>query len=690
MTISNNTHKQLVVLLLIFVVGVLSIVGVNYIFSNLLDDLEKQTVNYKAKIAIGEFLSEDIQQLRSLFFELATTSSNKRMIKALDDEINKRVKSIEEMLDVLENGGTLKRVMRLNIVNQHSIEREVVYVRGNDEQIVLEVIDIKPKIQEFFNLKQKLIELIDKRQDAIINDNLQDFLNSVRELQLFHRSIPAFFIRFAENNSRLLYEGELKLIKLQEEIDSKKESYVLIEVFLVVLILALVMGLGYTISRSISRTNKELISLNNKLNSNLEELENQKLFIRRILDAQSNIVLVTNGIKILDVNLAMFNFLNEFKNLEEFLKEHECICDYFIPFGNDLRYILKKDYNGDNWAEYVYHNPELDHRVAIKKDGRIYHFKLNIDRQTFANDECILVVVLNDITIEVETQKSLQILNENLENIVKEKTKELQDLNENLKQKVIIEVEKNRKKDQQMIQQSRYAALGEMIGNIAHQWRQPLSAISTTSSGMKLQLELGIAGNQDIQKAFDDIMYYVNFLTQTIEDFRGFFRRDENKEPFNLIESLNGTLKIVSATYKDNNIRVITDFKADNFTILGSQSELSQVFLNILNNAKDVLVDKGVEDKKIYINIDRVENDVIVYIQDNGGGIPGEIIEKVFDPYFTTKHKSQGTGIGLYMSKEIVEKKLNGFLSVKNRDVTIDNEHFEGACFVISIPLNKE
>lgn len=686
---SNNTYRQLLALLLIFVIGVFSIVGVNYIFSDLLNDLEKQTVNHKAKISIGEFLSEDIQQLRSLFFELATTSSSKRMIKTLDDEINNIVHSIENTLNILENGGTLKRVIRLNIVNQHSIEREVVYEKENDEQLVLEVIDIKPKIQEFFDLKQKLIELIDKRQDALLNNNLQEFSNSVRELQLFHRSIPAFFIRFAENNSRLLYEGELKLMKLQEEIESKKASYVVIEVSLVILILIFVLVLGYAISRNINRTNKELFSLNNKLNSNLEELENQKLFVRGILDAQSNIVLVTSGAKILDANLAMFGFLNEFKNLEEFLKVHECICDYFIPFENDLRYILKKDYNGDNWAEYVYHNPELDHRVAIKKNSRVYHFKLNIDRQTFVNDDHILVVALNDITIEVETQKSLQILNENLESIVKEKTKELQDLNENLKQKVIIEVEKNRKKDQQMIQQSRYAALGEMIGNIAHQWRQPLSAISTTSSGMKLQLELGVAGNEDVQKAFDDIMYYVKFLTQTIEDFRGFFRKDEKKEPFNLIDSLNSTLKIISAAYKDNSIRVMTDFKSNAFIVQGSQSELSQVFLNILNNAKDILVEKAVEDKKIHIFIEEVDNDVVVYIQDNGGGIPDEIIEKVFDPYFTTKHKSQGTGIGLYMSKEIIEKKLNGFLTVKNREITLTDEHFEGACFVISIPLYK-
>lgn len=685
----NSTYKQLIILLLIFVVGIFSIVFLNLLFSKLVDDLELQTNNHKAKIQLGEFITQDIQNLKGLFFELATTSTNQRMIKKLDGDIAKVVNNIETTLNVLENGGTLVRTVRLNIVNQNSIQKEVYYQKNAEDKIVLEVIDIRPKIQEFIDLKTKLIYLINARESYRVQNQYEEFTKAVQDLRLFYRSVPAFFIRFEENNSRLLYEGQLELDKLELEIEKKKESYLLIEFVLVCVILFVVLVLGYIISRNINKTNKELVILNDKLNDNLTELENQKLFVRGILDAQSNIVIVTSGTKIIDANRALFLFLNEFDSLDSFLKVHECICDYFIPFEQDDRYVLKKDYGEDNWAEYIYHNPTLDHRVAIQRAGVVYHFKVHIDKQIFGNDEHILVVAFNDITIEVETQRKLYFLNKNLETIVNEKTKELQDLNDNLKQKVIIEVEKNRKKDQQMIQQSRYAALGEMIGNIAHQWRQPLSAISSTSSSVKLQMELGIASNDDIQKSLDDIMGYVSFLNQTIEDFRGFFRQDSKKDRFNALESLESTLKIVSATYKDNDIKIVTDYKSKELFTLGSSSELCQVFLNILNNAKDILLEKQIEDKKIYISAEIVANECVFNIQDNGGGIPMNIIEKVFDPYFTTKHKSQGTGIGLYMSKEIVEKKFEGLLSVKNNDVTYGDDHFNGACFMIHIPLHR-
>jgi signal transduction histidine kinase len=683
-----NTYGQLIALITVFIIGIFSIVGVNFTFSKLLDNLEKETLNHKAKIAIGEFIAHDIEQLRGLFFELATTSSNARMIEVLNDDIMKVISNLEKTLYVLENGGKLKRVVRLNIVDLSSIEKEIVYKRNSDD-IVVESIDIRPKIEEFLQLKERLITLVSKRQEAMGIYNLDEFAQSIRDLRLFYRSVPAFFIRFSENNSRLLYEGEKELSLIEEEIRNKKNNYILVELILVASILAIVLFLGSIIARSINSTNKKLLDLNNKLNVNLEELEQQKLFVRGILDAQSNIVIVTSGDRIIDANRALFEFLNVYSTLDEFLVEHECICDYFIPFLNDSRYISKKQYGEYNWAEYVYNNPNLEHLVAIMQDEKLYHFKLNIDKQSFLNDDHILVVALNDITNEIETQYKLKMLNDNLEHIVQEKTQELQDLNDNLKQKIIIEVEKNRKKDQQLIQQSRHAALGEMIGNIAHQWRQPLSAISTTASGTKLQMELGIIDNLEIQKVFDDIMDYVKFLNQTIEDFRGFFRQDVKKEPFNVIDVINNTLKIVSASYKDNDIKIITKFKDSDLRVMGSPSELSQVFLNILNNAKDVLVEKLPKEKKIHIYGEIVGDENLIYIQDNGEGIPAEVIEKVFDPYFTTKHKSQGTGIGLYMSKEIVEKKFDGFLSVKNRDIIIDDESFYGACFIISIPLYR-
>jgi len=298
-----------------------------------------------------------------------------------------------------------------------------------------------------------------------------------------------------------------------------------------------------------------------------------------------------------------------------------------------------------------------------------------------------LIVAKDKIDSDMQMIKSL---NDTLELKVKAKTKELSHLNDTLKQKVLEEVEKNRKKDKQIIQQSRYAALGEMIGNIAHQWRQPLSAISTTSSAMKLEMQVGVASNEDIMKAFDNIMHYVNFLNQTIEDFRGFFRQDLKQEEFNMLDSLENTLKIIHASYKDNNIKIVTNFINKELLVMGSSSELSQVFINILNNAKDIMLEKNIEDKKIYILSKSNEHSHEIRIFDNGGGVSEAIIEKIFDPYFTTKHKSQGTGIGLYMSKEIVEKKFNGTLNVLNKEIDIHNEVFKGACFQIKIPKAEE
>ncbi|QOG13082.1 sensor histidine kinase [Arcobacter sp. FWKO B] len=684
----STTSKQLFALIAVFLIGLILIVGVNIFFSYLMSELNEKVDNQKAKIEISEAISLDIQKLRSYFFEMAATTSNPRATKLVEDDIAIIVDMMNESIDVLERGGILKREVSLNIVDLDQMYKNIKYTKIESEKIVLEVLDIRPKIDEFLDLKQKLVELVTLRHNASKLGDTQEFARIIDEIRLFFKMAPAFFNRFAENNARLLYEAQKELELLEIEIEDKKNNYILTEAFLIFLIFIFVFVLGTLIFKSIDNVNKELKLLNKELNKNIKELAEQKSYVRGILDAQSNIVIVTSGLRIIDANKALFEFFSEYKTLEEFLSEHDCVCDFFLPYGE--KYIIKKDYDGKNWAEYIYENSEQEHFSAIKRADKIYHFKINIDKQSFSNKEDILVVSLNDITIEIEVQNRLQELNENLENIVKEKTKELQDLNENLKQKVIIEVEKNRKKDKQMIEQSRHAALGEMIGNIAHQWRQPLSAISTTSSSVKLQMQLGIVSNEEVEQAFDDIMNYVQFLNQTIEDFRGFFRQDVKKEPFNILDSLKSTLKIVSASFKDNEIKIFTDYQNETIMAYGCGSELSQVLLNILNNAKDILVEKNEDDKKIHIYVEVVNDEIFIYIQDSGGGVPEEIQGKIFDPYFTTKHKSQGTGIGLYMSKEIVEKKLGGFLSVKNRDITLSNEHFLGACFIIQIPLFKE
>ncbi|MDD2698857.1 MAG: HAMP domain-containing sensor histidine kinase [Arcobacteraceae bacterium] len=275
-----------------------------------------------------------------------------------------------------------------------------------------------------------------------------------------------------------------------------------------------------------------------------------------------------------------------------------------------------------------------------------------------------------------------------LERALEISTSELRNFNDTLEERITSEVEKNRDKDQKLLTQSRYAGMGEMIGNIAHQWRQPLSAISSTASGMTLQIELDLASKEDILNSYSKIIEFTNFLTQTIDDFRGYLKEDKEKISFDVIDTFMKSKSIIEAVYKNNDIDLNikeAKFRSPSF---GFSSELAQVFLNILNNAKDALIEHKEKERRVYVDfIDEPLYNTIKII-DNAGGIPEHILNKIFDPYFTTKHKSQGTGIGLYMSKDIVEKNMQGELSVKNVQVTIDNLEYKGASFTISIPKN--
>ncbi|MBD3840323.1 MAG: HAMP domain-containing histidine kinase [Campylobacterales bacterium] len=296
----------------------------------------------------------------------------------------------------------------------------------------------------------------------------------------------------------------------------------------------------------------------------------------------------------------------------------------------------------------------------------------------------------------VQFEKFLQMVEETYENMdsnvyrleraLEISTSELRTFNDSLEEKIRVEVEKNRQKDQKLLSQSRYAGMGEMIGNIAHQWRQPLSAISTTATGVQLQMELGIIEDEEIKTSLNKIVEFTNFLTQTIEDFRGYLKEDKEQQEFDIIEIFQRSKNIVESTYYNHNIQIIyqpTQLKKKSF---GFSNELSQVFLNILNNAKDALLEKNTPNKKVFIEFSEDGQYNTIKITDNAGGIPEKIIDKIFDPYFTTKHQSQGTGIGLYMSKDIVEKNMFGSISAENVTIYTDTLPFKGACFTISIP----
>mgnify|MGYP001174277594 CR=1 FL=1 len=254
------------------------------------------------------------------------------------------------------------------------------------------------------------------------------------------------------------------------------------------------------------------------------------------------------------------------------------------------------------------------------------------------------------------------------------KSEELQKLNESLDQKIKVAIETNSKQEQILVQQSRHAAMGEMIGNIAHQWRQPLNAIGLLLQNIESAKEMDMLDDEYIQRVVKKGNTLTNNMSKTIDDFRDFFKPNKEREKFTLYNSYESARDIISSSLTNSSIEIIEDIDKD-LMILGYQNELSQVLLNIISNAKDALNSNNIDNKIIKVKIYKEEDKNYIKISDNANGIPTEIIDKIFDLYFSTKEEGKGTGIGLYMSKTIVESNMNGKLSVKNND--------EGAEFTI-------
>jgi C4-dicarboxylate-specific signal transduction histidine kinase len=275
-------------------------------------------------------------------------------------------------------------------------------------------------------------------------------------------------------------------------------------------------------------------------------------------------------------------------------------------------------------------------------------------------------------------------------------TKELKNLNENLEYKVKEQVENIQLKDQMLFQQAKMASMGEMIANIAHQWRQPLTAISASTVVVKTKFateefdfttENGVEKCKDyVHQKLSDIESYVTVLSTTIDDFRNFFKPQKELSGFTLQTCIQKSLKLLVANFESSDIKIIP--KIDDLKIVGLENEFAQVLINLLNNAQDALLQNHqLDEKLIFINGYQNGDFAEISIKDNAGGIDKEIIDKIFEPYFTTKHQTQGTGIGLYMSQEIIQKHMQGQIEAKNISYKYENKEYNGAEFTIKIPL---
>ncbi|CAM3426429.1 cache domain-containing protein [Arcobacter aquimarinus] len=367
---------------------------------------------------------------------------------------------------------------------------------------------------------------------------------------------------------------------------------------------------------------------------------------------------------------------------EDFMKdirqkgESYTLYAYKKPNSDKSQYKLSyfKYYERFNWIIAVgIYTDDMENEIQLKRED----LKQRIKKQIVQNVVLFLMFLSIAILISIVISQKIDDILKNYEEKVRKNANELESLNQSLEEKVKIEIEKNREKEQLLIQKSKLIALGEMISNIAHQWRQPLSELSSILMFIKFKFDLNALDSQTMDKKSKEATQVLEYMSHTIDDFRNFFMPKKDKEEFYLNKVINSIMTIVSSGLQNNNINVEINID-DNITLKTYLNEYQQVILNILKNAKDILIEKNIKNPLIKMEAKIDETHIILTIEDNGGGVFVEPLNKIFEPYFTTKSKSDGTGIGLYMSKIIVEKNMQGILKVKNTNL--------GAKFYICIP----
>ncbi len=301
-----------------------------------------------------------------------------------------------------------------------------------------------------------------------------------------------------------------------------------------------------------------------------------------------------------------------------------------------------------------------------------------IGTKRFSNNELDYRIKVNSKDEIGQLENSFNEMASKIEELIKEE----KELNETLEKRVLEEKLKQKEQEQILIQQTRLAAMGEMIGNIAHQWRQPLNALGLVFQNLKFSYEIGELNDEVINRTVGKANILTNNMSKTIDDFRNFFRPNKEKEYFDINKGVLDAIDLVESTFEHHNIKLEKIFEKEKVEVLGFPNEFSQVILNIISNAKDALVENKIENPTVKIET-KIQNEfVFISIKDNACGIKDEIINKIFEPYFTTKNEVQGTGIGLYMSKIIIEKNMNG-------QIIVENTH-EGANFIIKLSLKEK
>ncbi len=385
---------------------------------------------------------------------------------------------------------------------------------------------------------------------------------------------------------------------------------------------------------------KHARQLDTKVKERTKELDSEKQYIQTILDSNPSIILVTSDSNLISANKSFFSFF-ECDTLEDFKEHYNCICDLFLKI-DDTEFPKNKKIAGENWSTYLARSCNEDHLVELEYKEKIYYFTMNA---LYLNYKGEILVTMQNIT-------------------------ELKN------------------KDKLLFEQSKMAAMGEMIGNIAHQWRQPLSVISSGATGLKVQREYEKLSDKQLYKVCNMINENAQYLSKTIDDFKNFIKGDREKSDFFISSEIEKLRTLMDSSIRTYNLQLSVNIK-DDIIVRGYENELLQCFINIFNNAKDVLKKNNENERFIDIDIGSDGENLHILFKDNGGGMDENIQSKIFEPYFTTKHQSQGTGLGLHMTYNIIVNGMGGNISVKNIKISKNGKEYTGAQFTVNLPIEK-
>ncbi len=515
----------------------------------------------------------------------------------------------------------------------------------NNSFRVIQKINIADLSERYIQLYQ-LIVTIDKNQNIDIKKKFIDFdtlehSNTSEEYTFKHSTVILSYKLKIDEMQTLL--KALDIDKKLESFNNLSERYIeknmykaLISVGVLFIILLILIILYLIYSHKLSNSIRELSKFRTTVegSDNIVVITDENKTIKYVNEAFTK----TTGYTAKEAIGQKPNILKDANESEAFYKELNETIYSGKKWSGEFKNIDKYGHMSYEKASIM---PVLDDKGKIKE----------------------FIAIKLDVTTETLMRQQIE-----------DSKKKIEHINKTLAQRVKEEVHKNREKDKQMVAQSRLAQMGEMLSMIAHQWRQPLAAISATSFLIELKAKQNRLDNAIAEEKAKEISNYAQHLSHTIDDFRDFFKPNKVLKTTSYDEVIGAVLGIIEVSISSKNIQLYQELNCHN-TFNTYPNELHQVVLNLVKNAEDILLEQKVENP--YIKIVTYEKDkrYILEVSDNGGGVPKDIIENIFDPYFSTKSEKNGTGLGLYMSKTIIEEHCGGKLSVRNS--------LEGAVFKI-------